>query len=54
VVKLPNQVHSAEATAEAHRQGNPGTVVLVGIFFLCFILYYFTNWKILSMLWKVG
>ena len=54
IVHLPKQQHGAEAEAEAHRQGNPGTVILVGIFFVCFILYYFTNWKILSMLWKVG
>ena len=32
----------------------PGTVVLVAIFFLAFIVYYFTNWKLLSFLWKVG
>ena len=54
VVKLPRQLHSEEQAEAAHRQGNPGTVVLVAIFFLCFVLYYFTNWKILSMLWKVG
>ncbi|MFN8613068.1 MAG: cbb3-type cytochrome c oxidase subunit I [Vulcanimicrobiota bacterium] len=54
VVKLPSQTHSSEASEAAHRQGNPGTVVLVGVFFVCFILYYFTNWKILSLLWKVG
>jgi hypothetical protein len=28
--------------------------VLVLIFFACFVLYYFANWKILSFLWKVG
>jgi len=54
VVNLPKQVHDEEATAEAHRQGNPGTMALVAIFFVCFVLYFFTNWKILSMLWKVG
>jgi len=54
VINLPKQQHSPEASDEAHRQGNPGTVILVGIFFVCFVLYYFTNWKILSMLWKVG
>jgi cytochrome c oxidase subunit 1 len=54
VLNLPKQQHTEEEAAEAHRQGNPGTVILVGIFFVCFILYYFTNWKILSMLWKVG
>ncbi|MCB2094598.1 MAG: cbb3-type cytochrome c oxidase subunit I [Rhodobacteraceae bacterium] len=29
----------------------PGTIVLVTIFFTCFILYYFVNWKYLSELW---
>ncbi len=26
-------------------------MVLVGIFFTCFVLYYFVNWKYLSELW---
>lgn len=29
----------------------PGTVVLVGIFFAAFVLYYFVNWKYLSEIW---
>jgi cytochrome c oxidase subunit 1 len=29
----------------------PGTIVLVSIFFLSFVLYYFVNWKYLSELW---
>jgi len=29
----------------------PGTIVLVGIFFVSFVLYYFINWKYLSELW---
>jgi len=32
----------------------PGTMVLVFVFLGVFIVYYFTNWKILSLLWKVG
>lgn len=28
-----------------------GTIVLVTIFFVCFVLYYFVNWKYLSQLW---
>ena len=51
---LPKQVHSGPAVAELHRTGTPGTLRLVYIFFGCFILYYFANWKILSFLWKVG
>jgi cytochrome c oxidase subunit 1 len=32
----------------------PGTMVLVGIFLAAFITYYFVNWKLLSVLWKIG
>lgn len=32
----------------------PGTIVLVGIFFIAFMTYYFTNWKLLAFLWRVG
>ena len=32
----------------------PGTVVLVGIFFLTFVLYYFVNWKYLGEVWPLS
>ncbi len=32
----------------------PGTVVLVAIFFVAFIVYYFANWALLSFTWQVG
>jgi cytochrome c oxidase subunit 1 len=32
----------------------PGTLVLVGIFLAAFITYYFVNWKLLSVVWKIG
>jgi cytochrome c oxidase subunit 1 len=32
----------------------PGTLALVAVFLLAFMLYYFTNWKLLSFLWKIG
>ena len=32
----------------------PGTLVLVGVFLLAFMVYYFANWKLLSFLWKIG
>lgn len=54
VLKLPRQSHTPEAVAAAHEGGLRGTLILVGVFFACFALYYFTNWKLLSMLWKVG
>ena len=54
VWKLPRQVYQGAGVAGAHKTGTPGTVILVFIFFGCFILYYFANWKILSFVWKVG
>ncbi|MBA3854783.1 MAG: cytochrome c oxidase subunit I, partial [Gemmatimonas sp.] len=32
----------------------PGTIILVAVFFVAFVTYYFTNWKLLSFLWRVG
>ena len=32
----------------------PGTIVLVAVFFLAFIVYYFNNWQTLSFLWRIG
>ena len=55
--------HSADVdtrNAEMHAPARgwmgptPGTIVLVAVFLLAFIAYYFTNWKLLSFLWKVG
>ncbi|MDH4247150.1 MAG: cbb3-type cytochrome c oxidase subunit I [Deltaproteobacteria bacterium] len=46
--KLPPQVHNKD---EHHA---PGTMVLVFIFLAVFAVYFFTNWKVLSMIWKVG
>lgn len=54
VLKLPKQAHTGDYVGVIHHTGARGTVVLVGIFFVCFVLYYFVNWKILSFLWKVG
>lgn len=54
VLKLPTQVHTGPQVEAAHKTGVSGTVILVAIFFLCFVAYYFTNWKILSFLWKIG
>jgi cytochrome c oxidase subunit I len=31
----------------------PGTAVMVAVFFTCFVLYYFVNWKYLSELWPM-
>jgi cytochrome c oxidase subunit 1 len=31
----------------------PGTIVLVGVFFVSFILYYYVNWKYLAEVWPL-
>jgi cytochrome c oxidase subunit 1 len=54
ILRLPPQTHEGEAAEAAHATGAPGTVVLVFVFLAVFILYYFTNWKVLSMIWKMG
>jgi cytochrome c oxidase subunit 1 len=54
VVKLPPQIHRGEKVEEVERQGTPGTLVLVFIFLLAFVLYYFNNWQLLSRVWKIG
>jgi len=54
ILRLPPQAHAGEAAELAHETGTPGTVVLVFVFLAVFILYYFTNWKVLSMIWKMG
>jgi len=56
-VHAPNVDETNEALhapARGIAGATPGTLVLVGVFFLAFILYYFTNWKLLSFLWKIG
>jgi hypothetical protein len=32
----------------------PGTIVLVFVFLGAFVVYFFVNWKILSVLWRIG
>jgi hypothetical protein len=56
-------VHAADVdqrNAELHAASRgimgpaPGTLVLVFVFLAVFALYFFTNWKILSFLWRIG
>ncbi|MEK7691348.1 MAG: cbb3-type cytochrome c oxidase subunit I, partial [Bdellovibrionota bacterium] len=54
VIKLPKQVHTAAEVQAISRDAGSGTMVLVTIFLAVFALYYFTNWKMLSFLWKIG
>ena len=54
--KLVFPLHKGGGAAASHYGSYftvklPGTVVLVAIFFVSFVLYYFINWKYLSELW---
>jgi len=53
--KMTFPLHSGAAVVSKYgSEGTiklPGTIVLVTIFFLSFVLYYFVNWKYLSDLW---
>jgi len=55
---LPDNADELNEAMHASSRGiagaTPGTLVLVAVFLLAFILYYFTNWKLLSFLWKIG
>ncbi|HWP39153.1 MAG TPA: hypothetical protein VNL18_16515 [Gemmatimonadales bacterium] len=42
----------AGESPETHKA--PGTLVLVFVFLATFVLYYFVNWKLLSVVWRVG
>ncbi len=54
--KLAFPLNAGGGTAASHYGSYatiklPGTVTLVAVFFVCFVLYYFINWKYLSELW---
>ena len=51
---FPLHSGGTEAVSKYGSEGTlklPGTIILVGIFFASFVLYYFVNWKYLSDLW---
>lgn len=50
------QLPTEDVEMESHgRLGQmPGTMILVAIFLLAFVVYYFANWKLLSFVWRVG
>ncbi len=50
-------VGGGEAVASYGGEGTlklPGTMILVGIFFIAFFLYYWVNWKYLSEVWPLS
>ena len=57
IVRPPRPLGLAddESALAAHALGHaPGTMVLVMVFLAAFATYYFVNWKLLSVVWKVG
>jgi cytochrome c oxidase subunit 1 len=47
---------SAAAVAQYGSAGTlkiPGTITLVGVFLVSFVLYYYVNWKYLAELWPL-
>jgi len=58
--ELPSYPEVPPAAAAVSEYGSaeqvkiPGTAVLVGIFFIAFVLYYFVNWKYLSEIWPMS
>lgn len=52
---FPNAQGSLPPTyGSAKHPSIPGTVVLVAVFFVAFVLYYFVNWKYLSEVWPLS
>ncbi len=57
---MPARVLQSGASANVAKHGSagtfalPGTYVIVGVFFVSFVLYYFVNWKYLSELWPMS
>ena len=54
--KLTFPLHAGGGAAASHYGSYttvklPGTAILIAVFFTCFVLYYFINWKYLSELW---
>ncbi len=49
IVTPPRAIPAGE-----HSKKAPGTLVLVFVFLAAFIAYYFINWKLLSVVWKIG
>jgi cytochrome c oxidase subunit 1 len=55
-VPIPDQsvAASASATGSQEHVSVPGTVVLAMTLLVCFVLYYFVNWKYLSEVWGLS
>lgn len=52
VAKAPEAAAASEYGSAKHA-AVPGTLVLVGVFFTTFVLYYYVNWKYLAEVWPL-
>ena len=52
--EVPPQAVAVSEYGSSESLKIPGTVMLVAIFFISFILYYFVNWKYLSEIWPLS
>jgi cytochrome c oxidase subunit 1 len=52
--EVPPQAVAVSHYGSAESVKIPGTVMLVSIFFIAFVLYYFVNWKYLSEVWPLS
>jgi len=57
-VNPPRPLTDADEEAAQEKAGGfgmaPGTMVMALVFLAVFAVYYFTNWKLLSVVWQVG
>lgn len=51
---ITNPPAALPADADHEEASTRGTLVLVLVFLGAFALYYFVNWKLLSVLWQIG
>ena len=57
IVNPPRPLTAADEETASGKAGfgmAPGTLVLALVFLGAFAVYYFTNWKLLSVVWQVG
>ena len=52
--EVPPAAAAVSEYGSAEKIRIPGTAVLVGVFFIAFVLYYFVNWKYLSEIWPMS
>ena len=53
-IAAPGVAKTVASYGSEHEIKIPGTVMLVAVFFIAFVLYYFINWKYLSDVWPLS